>query len=64
MPEMDGYQFLHALQDLKNEMPVIVITADKSEKTVHDVQSLGADFVLTKPVANDALLVILKELSA
>ena len=58
MPGMDGIeaiQHLRARGDAKAELPVIVVTADTAVDLRERCMAAGADDVLFKPVAMDAL---------
>lgn len=58
MPGVDGFETLHRIrgrQDDKGQVPVIVVTADTAIDLRERCLSLGADEVLFKPVAMDAL---------
>ncbi len=49
MPEMDGYQVLHALRDEGLKAAVIVISGDVQQEAVRRVRELGALAFLKKP---------------
>ncbi|CAA9520782.1 MAG: hypothetical protein AVDCRST_MAG91-2180 [uncultured Sphingomonadaceae bacterium] len=54
MPGMDGLtaiRHIRARQDLKSELPIIVVTADTGAKLIEECVAQGADDVLFKPVA-------------
>ncbi|EZP54790.1 MULTISPECIES: response regulator [Sphingomonas] len=58
MPGMDGITAIHhirARQDAKASVPIIVITADTALDLRERCLAAGADDVLFKPVAMDAL---------
>ena len=58
MPGVDGFETLRRIRergDAKGEVPVIVVTADTAVDLRERCLSLGADEVLFKPVAMDAL---------
>ncbi|RDE05282.1 response regulator [Sphingomonas aracearum] len=58
MPGMDGVtaiQHIRARPDAKAEMPIIVVTADTAVDLRERCLAAGADEVLFKPVAMDAL---------
>jgi len=58
MPGMDGLtaiRHIRARADQKSELPVIVVTADTAVDLRADCLRNGADEVLLKPVAMDAL---------
>ncbi|MFA7536555.1 MAG: response regulator [Desulfuromonadales bacterium] len=49
MPEMDGIEFLAALKEKGNRVPVIVLTADIQESKKQLCLSLGAAGFINKP---------------
>lgn len=58
MPGMDGLEAIRrirAREDKKRELPIIVITADTAVDLRERCLAAGADEVLFKPVAMDAL---------
>lgn len=55
MPEMDGYQVLHALRDEGLKANVIVISGDVQQEALRRVQELGALAFLKKPFEQDQL---------
>lgn len=58
MPGMDGFEALRHIRargDAKGDLPVIVLTADTAVDLRERCLALGADEVLFKPVAMDAL---------
>ena len=58
MPGMDGFEALARIRgrgDAKARVPIIVITADTAPDLRERCLTLGADEVLFKPVAMDAL---------
>ena len=58
MPGMDGMEAIRRIRargDAKGELPVIVITADTGVDLREECLAAGADDVLFKPVAMDAL---------
>ncbi len=58
MPEMDGFDVLHALRgrdDTLAEIPVVVVTADASPGLTEECVAAGADAVLFKPIAMQSL---------
>ena len=52
MPDMDGLEFLQAFRCLpgKNDVPIIMVTADVQTEVRHTALQLGANDFLTKPV--------------
>jgi len=55
MPEMDGYQVLHALRDEGLAANVIVISGDVQQEALRRVQELGALAFLKKPFEQEQL---------
>jgi len=58
MPGMDGFEAIRrirARQDAKRNLPIIVVTADTALDLRERCLETGADEVLFKPVAMDAL---------
>lgn len=58
MPGMDGFEALERIRgrgDAKAELPIIVVSADTAPDLTERCRRLGADEVLFKPVAMDAL---------
>jgi two-component system, OmpR family, response regulator QseB len=58
MPGIDGYETIRRIRDRPDEkraLPIIVVTADTGADLAARCKSLGADEVLFKPVAMDAL---------
>jgi two-component system, OmpR family, response regulator QseB len=58
MPGVDGFETIQRIrgrQDEKASLPIIVVTADTAPDLTERCKRLGADEVLFKPVAMDAL---------
>jgi CheY-like chemotaxis protein len=58
MPGMDGMEAIRRIRargDAKAELPIIVVTADSGTDLREQCLEAGADDVLFKPVAMDAL---------
>ncbi|MEZ0495268.1 response regulator [Sphingomonas sp. IW22] len=58
MPGIDGFETVERIRarpDAKGELPIIVVTADTAPDLTERCKRLGADEVLFKPVAMDAL---------
>jgi two-component system, OmpR family, response regulator QseB len=58
MPGIDGYETIRRIRgrsDDKRALPIIVVTADTGADLAERCKALGADEVLFKPVAMDAL---------
>ena len=61
MPEVDGFETIHALRDAGVHMPVIAISGGGSKKideVLHWATSLGADASLAKPFPPDRLMML------
>ena len=56
MPEMDGIQFLAALRENNNTVPVFVLTSDIQENKREQCLDLGAAGFLSKPLCKAELL--------
>lgn len=56
MPEMDGFELLAALQEDGLRVPVVVVTADRQQRTRDECLRLGAVEVLHKPWARRLLV--------
>jgi len=50
MPEMDGFDVLEFLKKEKDQLPVVVLTADIQDSVKHECLELGAYAILNKPV--------------
>ncbi|AGW13718.1 sigma-54-dependent transcriptional regulator [Megalodesulfovibrio gigas] len=61
MPGMDGRQTLHALQRLRPELPVVMLTAYGSVDVAVEAMKRGAFDFLTKPADNEELLATLEK---
>lgn len=61
MPEMDGLQVLESLQEQDLKFPVIVLTADIPEWMKTKCVELGVQNFLKKPVKEDLLRAVLRE---
>ncbi len=58
MPGMDGFEVIRRIRmrdDAKRDLPIIVVTADAAVDLAERCLHAGADEVLFKPVAMDAL---------
>ena len=55
MPEMDGIEFLEAMQAVRGDLPVIVQTSQGSIETVIKAMRAGADDFVVKPVSPERL---------
>lgn len=61
MPVMDGYTFVHNLDDARRRPAIIILSGDRAEKAKEE---LGADACLHKPFRPDELVSKVSELSA
>ena len=61
MPEMTGLELLQYISKLPKPPPVIVITADDSQRTQDDCNALGTKRYLRKPVDSAALLASVRD---
>jgi len=66
MPEMSGLEVLRRLreQEVTQDIPIILVSADASEQTQIDGLDIGADDYLTKPVTTSVLLARVRNLLA
>ena len=66
MPGMDGLEFLRAVrassQPRVARVPVVLITADQSEKLSRDGLAAGADAFLHKPISSAGVLEVVQRL--
>ncbi|GMM91183.1 response regulator [Vibrio fortis] len=62
MPELDGYGTLEEMQRLGNTTPVVVVSGDIQPKAKQKVMDLGAKAFLKKPIDQEALKAVLREL--
>jgi CheY-like chemotaxis protein len=61
MPEMDGFEVLAKLKELKLKFPVFVLTADIQEEVREECFSLGAKGFINKPFKEkDIMEIIMK----
>ncbi len=60
MPIMDGYEALPKLKELKQNVKIIVVSADIQEQAKEKVISLGADLHVQKPINADKMKEILE----
>ena len=49
MPDIDGFELYGMIRE-KYNIPVVIMTADKSMETVQKISELGIDDYLTKPL--------------
>ncbi|MBI3832583.1 MAG: response regulator [Planctomycetes bacterium] len=62
MPRMDGFTFLTKVRAKKPGIPVIMMSAHWTPKSLEDARKLGVTAHLTKPFDMDDLLAILAKL--
>ena len=60
MPVMDGYTFVHNLDDVPRRPPIIILSGDRAERARDE---LGADASLRKPFRPDELVSKVAELT-
>jgi twitching motility two-component system response regulator PilH len=63
MPEMDGFHFLEEFNKSGYNIPVIVLTSDIQNTTKKRCMELGAAGFLNKPVEEEEILLLIKELT-
>lgn len=61
MPEMDGYQLLHALRAVNRDIPVVLLTGDPSVSGAARALEVGAFRYVTKPVSIEELTRIVEK---
>lgn len=63
MPQMDGLKVLQYMKDDKeiSHIPVVIVTADSSSRTVEKCMSLGCSGYLVKPIKIDRLHEVLQK---
>ena len=63
MPEMDGYEVLRRLRrEGMNDIPVVMLTADRSDQGLMESYGQGGTYHLTKPCKGDSILNIVQYL--
>lgn len=60
MPKMNGEMLTKHLRELKNNTPIIMITAREDTQTMYQSFDVGIDDYLTKPIDNQELLMRVK----
>jgi len=60
MPEMDGFEVLHSIQNKNIDIPVIILTADIQDGIAERCMELGAIAYLNKPPKQEELLAALE----
>jgi signal transduction histidine kinase len=64
MPEMDGYETIHAIRDFDNKVPIIAQSAYAMQDEIQKCLSLGCNDYITKPIsAREFILTIGKYLN-
>jgi EAL domain-containing protein (putative c-di-GMP-specific phosphodiesterase class I) len=61
MPEMDGYELLHALRAVNRDIPVVLLTGDPTVKGAARALEVGAFRYVTKPVSIEELTRIVEK---
>lgn len=61
MPEMDGYELLHALRAVNRDIPVVLLTGDPSVRGAARALEVGAFRYVTKPVSIEELTRIVEK---
>ncbi|GAA3656988.1 response regulator [Flavivirga jejuensis] len=56
MPKLNGYEFVLKLKELKNNTPIIMLTAKTDPTAKLDILKLGIDDYITKPFDKEELL--------
>jgi signal transduction histidine kinase/ActR/RegA family two-component response regulator len=68
MPEMDGLESARAIRALKDphlaQVPIVALTADVFPETRRQCEDAGIGDFLAKPVDHDALVAVLRQVSA
>lgn len=54
-------EFIHAMKEAGSDIPVVVLTSDKSETALDDIRESGASGVLSKPTTRDKLFQAIAE---
>jgi DNA-binding NtrC family response regulator len=61
LPKMDGMEILRKIRALKNDTPVIMLTAFGDIKSAVDAIKQGAQDFITKPFDNDAIVLTIRK---
>lgn len=58
MPRMDGYQMISGIRDYKSkeDLPVIVLTTETSDRSKQKMKQVGANGWIAKPFEDDVLV--------
>jgi two-component system, cell cycle response regulator DivK len=61
MPEMDGYEAIPKLKELRPELPIVSVTAQAMVGDREKCLNAGADEYLAKPIDMDRMMVLLRQ---
>lgn len=64
MPEMSGFQVLDVLRERVNTVPIVLFSGRSDTTTEEFVKRSGAVALLSKPVADDALIELVRKLTS
>ena len=56
MPRMSGLDALRTMRDEGSKIPVLIVSAHRAEETLSEVEEIGADGLVAKPIDFDDLL--------
>lgn len=62
MPKIDGYEFTRILRDVKNELPILMVSAKQLPDDRKKGFIMGTDDYMTKPVDEEEMLLRIKAL--
>ncbi len=62
MPNMDGYEFTKYLRDVKNNIPILMVSAKQMPVDKHLAFEVGTDDYMIKPVDDEEMLLRIKAL--
>ena len=62
MPEMNGYEFTEAVRSVKNNLPILMVSAKQLPADKHKGFLVGTDDYITKPVDEEEMLYRIKAL--
>lgn len=63
LPDIDGFQVIHAIQEINNEVPIIVLSAKNQINDRLLGLQLGADDYITKPFDSRELILRIRAIS-
>lgn len=63
LPDMDGFQVIHEIQNLNNEIPIVVLSAKNQINDKLLGLQLGADDYITKPFDSRELILRIRAIS-